>query len=235
MKRKLVTLAAAALSLLCLIFCARAQGEWMYPLEREILEDPMDVLRLVNKDNPLPKSYPDQSEDMYRLVKVSAPVTGGTHMLRKVASDALSEMMEAAERAGIDLYVDSAYRKYRTQEVMHYNRVKRLGYDDGYVQAAGASEHQTGLAADVICREYRDRYLVDFEHTVEGRWLAQNCTRFGFIIRYPKDKEDVTGIRYEPWHIRYVGREAAQYMAVNNLTLEEFTEEYKRYLAKYGL
>ena len=203
---------------------------WDYPVLREILEDPQDVLRLVNKENLLEKNYPDQDIKMYRLVEVTAPVTKGAHQLRAVANDALMEMFEAAKNDGIKLYVGSSYRSYRTQEVIHYNRKKSLGYDDRYTQVAGGSEHQTGLAADVVSWEYRDKFQQSFGEKREGIWLRENCARFGFVIRYPKEKEDITGVQYEPWHVRYVGREAAMYIMENGLTLEEFTQEYLKVL-----
>ena len=202
------------------------EDTWNYLVSRETLEDSLDVLRLVNKENLLEKSYPDQDIEMYRLVEVTAPVTKGTHQLRAVANEALTEMIEAAKNDGIKLYVGSSYRSYRTQEVIHYNRKKSLGYDDGYTQVAGGSEHQTGLAADVISWEYRDKFQQSFGEKKEGIWLRENCARFGFIIRYPKGKEDITGVQYEPWHVRYVGTEVAVYIMESELTLEEFTEEY---------
>lgn len=206
------------------------EDTWDYPVSREVLEDPQDVLRLVNKEKLLEKSYPDQDIELYRLVEVTAPVTKGTHQLRAVANDALMEMFEAAQADGIKLYIGSSYRSYRTQEVIHYNRKKALGYDDGYTQVAGGSEHQTGLAADVVSWEYRDKFQQSFGEKREGIWLRENCARFGFIIRYPKEKEDITGVQYEPWHVRYVGKEAATYIMENGLTLEEFTEEYLKVL-----
>lgn len=196
-----------------------------FPIDISILEDPYDVLRLVNKDNQLDRTYPDQNISMYRLERVAVPVTKGSHQLRKVANLALRELFEVAYEEGIELYVGSSYRAYRNQEVMHYNRVKRMGYDDGYTQMAGASEHQTGLAVDVISEAYADLFQQSFGETQEGIWLREHCAEFGFIIRYPEDKEEITGIRYEPWHLRYVGREVASYIMEKGLTLEEFSAE----------
>ena len=157
--------------LFCLLWgaaCALAEPEWMYPVSIETLRDPQDVLRLVNRDHLLDAAYPDQEIEMYRLVDVTVPVTKGTHVLRQVANDALAELFAAAERAGYSLYVGSSYRNYRTQEVIHYNRVQRMGYDDGYSQIAGASEHQMGLAADVVSWAYRDSFQESFGETLEG-------------------------------------------------------------------
>ncbi len=220
------------IALLCMTAAFAAADEaGVLPIDIEILRDPLDVLVLVNRENRLEKSYPDQNVGMYRLekVKVSKIKGSGTHMLRPVANAALKELFDAALEEDVKLYIGSSHRKHRNQEVIYYNRVKRMGYDDGYSQQAGASEHQTGLAADVVSEEYFDVYETSFGQSREGIWLRENCARFGFIIRYPENKEDITGIRYEPWHIRYVGKEVAAYIMDNDLTLEEF--ECKRVMA----
>lgn len=204
---------------------------WTFPISREILDDPDGVLILVNKDNLLDKSYPDQST----LVTVTVRKASSSKMQgRDIACAALEKMFAGAEADGIKLYLKSAYRTYRTQEVMHYNRVQKLGYDDGVVQEAGASEHQTGMAFDVICKSFLDKKMsAAFDKTDEGKWLAAHCAEYGFIIRYLESKEDITGIAYEPYHLRYVGVEVATYMMANNLTLEEFTAEARRAITLY--
>lgn len=209
---------------------------WLYPISREILEDPMDVLRLVNKGNLLDKDYPPQDVEMYKLVSVDLPKTSNSErLLRMVSSEALARMFAAAEQDGIKLYVKSAYRDYRTQDIQHYNRVKELGRDDGVVQAAGASDHQTGLGVDVVSWAWRDKKLnKDFAKTDEAIWMAANCAKYGFIIRYPEGKEDITGIMYESWHLRYVGIEVANYMHTMGMTLEEFTAEVNTVKADYA-
>ena len=206
-------------------------ADWNYPISREILADPDGVLVLANKDHLLEKSYPDPST----LVTATVRKASSSKMqARDVAYAALEKMFTEAEAQGIRLYLKSAYRSYRTQEVMHYNRVQSMGYDDGMVQAAGASDHQTGMGFDIVSKSWTDRKMNrDFAKTEEGQWMAAHCAEYGFIIRYLDGKEDVTGIYYEPWHLRYVGVEVATYMMANNLTLEEFTEEYQRALAAY--
>ncbi len=207
---------------------------WPYPVPRSVLEDPLDVLRLINRENLLDKAYPDQGIDMYRLAEVTLPATKNEeHLLRPIVHDALAALFAGAAAEGFTLYVGSSYRSYRDQEVIHYNRVKRMGRDDGVSQMAGASEHQAGLAADVVSRAYRDKFQQAFGDTDEGKWLAANCARYGFILRYPKDKTEITGVPYEPWHVRYVGVEAAAYIMASGLTLEEFTEEWRREVAGY--
>ena len=207
---------------------------WTYPVPLDVIRDEQDVLRLVNRDHLLDSTYPDQEQAMYALEEVGLrKATRGATLLRTVAAQALRELFAGAEAAGYKLYVDSAYRSYRTQEVMHYNRTQQRGYDSGSIQLAGASEHQTGLAADVVNWTYRDSLVEAFGETEEAVWMRENCARYGFILRYPKEAEDVTGVPYEPWHVRYVGVEAATYIMENGLTLEAFTAEWQAALAEY--
>ena len=118
---------------------------------------------------------------------------------------------------------------------MYQNRLDRYGYDDGLVAYPGSSDHQTGLGVDVLNYEWtlKDGMNEKFAQTREAQWMAEHCHEYGFIIRYMEDKEDITGIKYEPWHLRYVGVEAATYIMENHLSLEEFTQEWQDYLADY--
>ena len=108
------------------------------------------------------------------------------------------------------------------------------GKDDGVVAYPGSSDHQTGLGIDVINKAgIGKRFTAAFAKTKEGIWLAEHCWDFGFIIRYQKEKEDITKIIYEPWHLRYVGVQVARYMRDRGLSLEEFTEEWQAAEAAY--
>ena len=108
---------------------------------------------------------------------------------------------------------------------------KGMSYLDAYKVASqavtlpGASEHQVGLAIDIVCDTYQ---LLDegFGNTDAGIWLSEHCSEYGFILRYPAGKENITGIEYEPWHFRYVGPDAADVIAKHKITLEEFWMEY---------
>ena len=133
----------------------------------------------------------------------------------------LEELINAAKKEGITLMGNSGYRSYSSQKILYNNRVRTEGKKsaDAYVAKPGFSEHQTGLCIDIT---NEGRYFV--EGTVEAEWLEKNCSKFGFIIRYPKYKKDITGIEYEPWHIRYVGKDVAQYIYENKITLEEYLE-----------
>ncbi|WP_017210305.1 M15 family metallopeptidase [Clostridium beijerinckii] len=134
----------------------------------------------------------------------------------------LEELVNAAKKDGIILLGNSGYRSYKSQEDIYKNRVISQGKKlaDAYVAKPGFSEHQTGLCIDIT---NKSGYFG--KGTKEADWLAKNCYRFGFIIRYPYGKKSVTGIEYEPWHIRYVGKEAAKYIHDNGITLEEYLQK----------
>ena len=155
--------------------------------------------------------------------------------MRKDALEALERMFAAAEKEGLTLYVKSAYRSYSTQNTMYQNRVDKYKKDDGVVAFPGSSDHQTGLAADVLNYEWtqKDGMRPEFGQTNEAKWMETNCASFGFILRYLPEKQDITGIIYEPWHFRYVGEEVARYMMEHRLTLEEFTHEYQKAIEEF--
>ena len=155
--------------------------------------------------------------------------------MREVAANALSDMFAAAKEDGIILYAHSGYRSYRTQKTMYSNRLKKNnGKDDGVVAYPGSSDHQTGLGIDIINKAgIGKKFTTAFAETKEGKWVAENCWNYGFVIRYQKNKEDITQIMFEPWHLRYVGVQVAQYMHENDLSLEEFTAEWKEAAAEY--
>ncbi|WP_196000553.1 M15 family metallopeptidase [Clostridium sp. 1001271B_151109_B4] len=140
-------------------------------------------------------------------------------LVDKVIKEPLEQLVKEAKSDGIILLGNSGYRSYNTQKKLYDMRVLSDGKEmaDKYVAKAGFSEHQTGLSIDITNEE---RYFV--KGTKEAEWLANNCYKYGFIIRYPEGKEYITGVAYEPWHIRYVGEEAAKYINDNNLTLEEY-------------
>ena len=134
------------------------------------------------------------------------------------AQTALDEMIGGAAADGIELFVASAFRSYERQTTLYNNYVGRDGKEeaDRYSARPGYSEHQTGLAFDLNSLEQ------SFGETAEGKWLAAHCAEYGFIIRYPLDKEDVTGFMYEPWHVRYLGKETAAAVSASGQCLEEY-------------
>lgn len=165
----------------------------------------IDGILVVNKTYPLPSSY--------------APGWDTE------ASGPLWEMIAAAKEEGIKLWMTSGYRSYYDQQYIYNGYVKRDGKEkaDTYSARPGHSEHQTGLAYDLNDLPH------DFGDTPEGQWMAENCHKFGFILRYPKGKEDITGYMYEPWHIRYLGVEKATEVYESGLCLEEFLNITSQY------
>lgn len=154
----------------------------------------------------------------------SLPWNYGSGLTAEMNS-ALNKMFAAAASAGYNLYVRSGYRSYSRQNTLYNNYCKRDGKAaaDTYSARPGHSEHQTGLAADINSLE------TSWGKTPEGKWLAANCYKYGFIIRYPAGKEDKTGYQYEPWHVRYLGVETATAVYKSGLCLEEYLGITSRY------
>ena len=229
-----VTLLFLSVLLLLEALPTRAEGmpDWEYSLEPEILYDYGQYITLTNRQHLLSSDY-EPNDLVNTTCKKSSDA--GKPQLRQAASDAINAMFAAALEDGLTLYLKSAYRTYQTQKTMYYNRLDRLGRDDGLVSYPGASEHQTGLAADILNYEWtkKDGMNKEFAKTKEAQWMEAYCAEFGFILRYMSDKEEITGIKFEPWHFRYVGKEAAAYIMENHLSLEEFTEEWQAYIADW--
>lgn len=138
---------------------------------------------------------------------------------------ALVMLFNGAEDAGVELYLRQGYRSYEDQAARYETAVSR-GETEGVPQA-GQTDYQTGLAAMVVGKDWRVKTLTaaEFAQTPEYQWLAANCARYGYVIRYPEFKEDITGAEFEPWHLRYVGTDIANYMSSHDLCLEEFCQE----------
>lgn len=182
-------------------------------------------LVLINKQHPIPEGY---SFDF-------GTIKGNMKCDKRIIDDLLL-MMQAARDEGINLEICSPYRDLNRQEFLFNKKIKAymgqgMSYMDAYklasqtVTVPGASEHQIGLALDIFCDTYK--YLDEgFGETEAGIWLAAHCHEYGFTLRYPKSKEYITSIEYEPWHFRYVGREAAAVMQEEAICLEEFWDKY---------
>ena len=204
--------------------------DWTYAIDPLVLEDVHDFLVLTSKETLLDISYVPQD-----LVKVNVRATSSGMELRQDAALALERMFQAAEDDGYKLYLKSAYRSYQTQKTMYENRLEKYSRDDGVVAYPGSSDHQTGLAADILNYAWtqQDGMRPEFSQTQEAQWMAENCHKFGFILRYMEDKQEITGIIFEPWHFRYVGLECAEYIMANHLALEEFTRESQQAIATF--
>lgn len=183
-----------------------------------------DLLILVNKDKKLPEDY---------NVKLKL-LNNNIHSVAEVLYNDLKQMLTDGSDEGLSFCIASAYRSSEYQqslidgyisEAMAQGMSYKEAYKDVFRESMppGHSEHETGLALDIVAADYQ---LLDSgqELTAENKWLRKNCYKYGFILRYPEDKEDITGIAYEAWHFRYVGKETAKYITENNLTLEEYLE-----------
>lgn len=173
---------------------------------------------LVNNDNKLDKNYKPINSDIPNIPFIDSS-TDEEKQMEEIASKSVEKLFNKAKEEGIKFLATSAYRSYSSQKEIYTKKVISEGIKKAneYVAKPGTSEHQTGLCIDVT---NEDRWFVG--STKEAIWLAENAHKFGFIIRYPKGKEDVTGKSYEPWHIRYVGKDIAKEIHINNLTLEEY-------------
>ena len=221
--RKIFAMMMAVLMVLCASVPALATGT---------VDIDKDLLVLANSAAPLYSTY--EPGDLVKLVSRRNnesgqnanhgvyTVSSSSIQLRYPAAEALSQLCNDAENAGVILYVRQGYRSYE-DEANRYARLEKRG-EAG--QKPGENDYQTGLAVTVVSKEWRAKTLTAaFGDTKEAQWLAANCARYGFVLRYPQGKQDVTGWEWEPWHLRYVGRTAAEIMQLNNLCLEEFCQQ----------
>ena len=188
-----------------------------YTNTKEVKE--FNLLMLVNKYNYLAKDF-----EVPNLVKVEEYAKEGMYLEEK-ANEAFVKMASDIKKEGYNLRAISTYRTYDYQSNLYNNYAKRDGVNnaDTYSARPGFSEHHTGLAIDV---DNITKIYTDFEETEEFTWMQENSYKYGFILRYPKDKENITGYIYEPWHYRYVGLSVAKYIHENNLTFEEYYYEF---------
>jgi len=174
---------------------------------------------IVNKYNKLPSNYIPNN-----LIKLTEFAKSNLY-LDKECYEAFKLMAKDAMLNNLNLRIISAYRSYEYQNNLYnkYLKEDKKEVVDTYSARPGHSEHQTGLAVDIdnIYNSY-----TNFENTKEFNWVKDNCYKYGFILRYPKEKEHITGYMYEPWHYRYVGTKISTYMQKNNLTYEEYYYEF---------
>lgn len=190
-----------------------------------IIENPEELDVLVNKKRKLPENY--VPEDLVTLSELPTVLLNPeVNQLRSAACQALKELFTAAEEEGYELHARSGYRSYYTQASLYSSYVDNYGRAaaDMYSAKPGRSEHQTGLSIDITCQALNYKLDTTFAETEEGKWVAENAHTYGYIIRYPKGKEEITGYAYEPWHIRYLGTELAEKIYESGLTMEEYFE-----------
>lgn len=188
-----------------------------------VIAQPESISVLVNKQNKLPENY-KPSDLVYPDVKFIFNEKIDKRKMRKEAAGALEDMFEAAENDGIHLAGVSAYRSHTTQKSLFERYVKKDGMEKALTYSAfpGTSEHETGLAIDISGSDGKCAAEDCFGDTTEADWLAKYASEYGFIIRYPDGEEAITGYKYEPWHLRYVGQDISTDIASKGITLEEY-------------
>lgn len=185
-------------------------------------------LILVNKENKIPEDY-----------QVELQMVESNHKVDIRIVEALTQMLADARKEGLKPYICSSYRTNSTQITLFnrkVNQYKRLGYGrqeaeekaSYWVTFPKTSEHEMGLSVDIVSKDYQ---ILDEkqEDTAVQKWLMENCDKYGFILRYPTYKKEITKINYEPWHYRYVGIENAKFMKEKDYCLEEYIEYLKEY------
>lgn len=195
------------------------------PTPLAVNTDTSTITFLVNREYPLPEGYAPENLTTPDILFPFADTTIDKAKMTPEAGNALALLFDAAySEAGLTLYGVSAYRSYARQYTIYATNLATNGiaHTNRYSAAPGRSEHQTGLAIDISCASEGFGLEETFADTPEGIWVAANAHRFGFILRYPKDKEHITGYHYEPWHLRYVGTELAAYLYETGLTLDEY-------------
>lgn len=185
-------------------------------------------LILVNKENRIPEDY-----------QVELQTVEGKHKVDTRIVEALTQMLTDARKEGLQPYICSSYRTNQTQTTLFNKKVKqyqRLGYSKQqaeeeasyWVTLPKTSEHEVGLSVDIVSKSYQ---ILDEkqENTAVQKWLMENCDKYGFTLRYPTYKKEITRINYEPWHYRYVGIENAKFMKEKDYCLEEYVAYLKEY------
>ncbi len=186
----------------------------------KIITEPDIYLVLVNKTYKLPRDYIPSNLEL-----ISTEFSNENKYLRTEAKEAFENLSRDAKALGYKITAVSTYRDYAYQEKLYneYIEEKGLEYADNCSARPGHSEHQTGLAVDV---EGSNNDYDEFENSKEFTWMKDNAYKYGFILRYPKGKEKITGFKYEPWHYRYVGVDTAKIMYEENIILEEYYDKY---------
>ncbi|MBI1952193.1 M15 family metallopeptidase [Candidatus Saccharibacteria bacterium] len=187
------------------------------------VNDPASLWVVVNKGRILPSDYVP-ADPVVPNVSLNESASSDNMHLRRDAATALEKLTSAASGESIKLMLVSGYRSYATQQSVYSGYVSSQGkaYADATSAQPGHSEHQTGLAADLGAISGKCQLEPCFGDMAEGKWLAANAHDYGFIIRYQKNKTNLTGYDYEPWHLRYVGVELAAVLNKADQTLEQF-------------
>lgn len=186
------------------------------------LTEPSSLWVIVNKQNSIPISY--RPELVVPNVRLRLAASQQQMQISTEARAAVEDMFQAAQRDGVSLVFGSGYRSGALQQQFYSSYKAKDGQAaaDRYSARPGHSEHQTGLSFDITSPSGSCHLQICWEQTAQGRWVAANAHTYGFILRYPKGKEPVTGYQYEPWHFRYVGKGLAAEINKSGQTLEKY-------------
>ncbi|GAB0167727.1 M15 family metallopeptidase [Lysinibacillus sp. CTST325] len=225
MIKKIVTIALLMMILIVSGCSGNEQNKQQIQQGFQTVADPESITVLVNKKNGFPEGY-EPKDLVYPNVPFIFNEKIEKRMMREEAAKYLEKMFHAANKQNIHLAGVSAYRSSQTQTTLFNNYVERDGIEKAktYSAVPGTSEHQSGLAIDVSGSDGSCAADDCFANTEEAAWLEDNAHKYGYIIRFPKDKENITGYQYEPWHIRYIGVNLATELYNKGLTLEEYYE-----------
>ena len=198
------------IGLILLFFLKDVNFKNMFYKNIKTIENPNELLVLVNKNNKLDKNYVPND-----LEEINVKYSNEGKFLRKDAKEAFETLSSDASKLGYKVIAVSAYRNYEYQDKLfnYYTEKYGIEYALGCSAKPGHSEHQTGLAVDVMGS---NNSYDDFEFSDEFEWMRDNAYKYGFILRYPKGKENITGFKYEPWHYRDVGKEVAKIIYEKN-------------------
>lgn len=219
MKQNQQTIMRLILFILITLFLTSDTKSKQFYQNIKLVKDPTSYLVLVNKFYRLKDDYIPTD-----LEKISLTYANNYKYLRHQARIQFEALSRDAKKQDLEVVAVSAFRSYKYQEQLYESYIEEKGieYADNCSARPGHSEHQAGLSVDVMGSNHDyDR----FEEAKEFRWVKENAHKYGFILRYPKGKERITGFKYEPWHYRYVGIKAANEIKKRDITLEEYLEQ----------
>lgn len=185
-----------------------------------------NTLLLVNKNYQLEKDFTPNNLVLIKDLNTVIPGDYPRNYIKEEVYTSLKNLFHDGKIKGLSLFVSSGYRSFNTQEKTYKYYQYHSNDADKISARAGHSEHQTGLAIDLTCKDVNYQLNTQFENTKEGQFVRDNAYKYGFIIRYQKNKEQMTGYQYEPWHIRYVGKDVSQIIHKYELSLEEYLMKY---------
>lgn len=199
-------------------------GSGQFTVDKAVhsLSDPTSIWAIVNKKRGIPTSY--KPELVVPNVRLRLSSNSEQMQISQTIQNDVEEMFDGAQREGVTLVFGSGYRSSAKQQQFYSSYVARDGKvaADTYSARPGHSEHQTGFAFDATSPSGKCHLEICFASTVQGKWLAENAHKYGFVIRYLDGKESITGYQYEPWHLRFIGKEAAAEVYSSGQTLEEY-------------